>query len=389
MVDLYSVLGVSRNAETSEIRTAYKQLAKEHHPDKGGDPEKFKEVSQAHEILCDSTRRKVYDMTGNTSDQPEQSPFSQGHPFGHGQGMPFGNGVPFGMPEMFGNMFGGMFPGANMGGGVKKRREGKAPGKTQEIPLRIADYYHGRQISVKFARQVFCKPCKGSGAASTKKCEQCNGQGQVRQVIQMGPMNMVTDAPCPACRGAGEQGTGQCNGCQGKGLLQEAKNLEIKVEPGMMPGNTVVFSGMCSDNPGFTEAGDVTVILRDSEEENEAARWMREGNKLKTNITINLTEALLGTTKILYGHPGFANGVPVQVSAGVQNLWTGTIPGLGMPIRGTPKFGEAFITVVIVPTDEELVMLRSNTEKVSQIMPPLPPTPSSSEAPRSGTWAAV
>lgn len=382
MPDLYSILGVSKSAETPEIRSAYKQLAKEHHPDKGGDPEKFKELSQAHEILSDPQKRRMYDVTGSTSDQPDQG--MQGHPFGN----PFG-GMP-GMPGMFGQMFGGMFPGGISGGGAsRKRREGKAPGKTQEIPLTISDYYQGRQINIKFGRQCFCKNCKGSGASSTKPCDQCNGLGQVRQVIQMGPMQMVTEGPCGSCNGNGEQKIGQCNGCQGKGLLQEVKNLEIKVEAGMMPGNTVVFPGMCSDTHGFTEAGDVTVMLREADEEDPASKWIREGSKLKTSITLNLTESLLGTTKILYGHPGFPKGVPIEIPVGVQNLWTGTIPGLGMPIRGTPKFGEAYITVLILPTAEELATLKAQGDTMKAFLPGLSALESSTETVRTGVWSMV
>lgn len=375
MADLYSVLGVSRSADTSEIRTAYKQLAKEHHPDKGGDSEKFKELSQAHEVLSDPERRKMYDMTGNTSEQ------NQGMP-----GMnPFGNMNPFGgMAGMFGHMFNG----ANAGG-LRQKRQGKAPGKTQEIPLRISDYYQGRNLNIKFARQSFCKICKGNGAASTKKCDPCNGVGHVRQVIQMGPMQMVTEGPCPGCGGSGEQPEGQCSGCQGKCFLQEAKSLDIKVEAGMMPGNTVVFPGMCSDTHGFTEAGDVTVVLREADEDEPATKWTREGTRLKTSITINLTEALLGTTRVLYGHPGFPKGVPLEIPVGVQNLWTGTIPGLGMPIRGTPKFGEAYITVLILPTAEELSALKAQTDQMKTFLPAKPSVDECPEASRSGTWSMV
>ena len=382
MPDLYGVLGVSKDAELSDIRTAYKQLAKEHHPDKGGDPEKFKELSQAHEILSDTQKRRMYDMTGQTSDQPEQ-----GNPFGGMQGSPFG-----GMPGMFSQMFGGMFPGGmpgGMPGQGRRKREGKSPGKTQEIPLTISDFYQGRQINIKFGRQAFCKICKGNGAASTKQCDQCHGSGHVRQIIQMGPMQMMTEGPCPPCSGTGEQPVGQCSGCQGKGLLQEAKTLEIKVEPGMMSGNTVVFPGMCSDNPGFTEAGDVTVILREADEEDLAAKWVREGSRLKTSITINLTESLLGTTKVVFGHPGFPNGIPLEVPVGVQNLWTGTIPGLGMPIRGTPKFGEAYITVLIVPTSEETQILKAQSEQMKSFLPLIPPVASCPEPSRSGSWSMI
>jgi len=377
--DLYGVLGVGRNADTSEIRTAYKQLAKEHHPDKGGDPEKFKEISQAHEVLSDDKKRKIYDMTGSISDQQGGGPGGPGGPFGPG-------GMPFGMPDIFSQMFGGM--GGMGGGGGNRKQNGKGPGKTQDLPLRISDYYHGRNLSIKFGRQSSCTTCKGSGALSTKPCEPCGGQGQVRQIIQMGPMQMMNHGPCGHCQGKGHQNVGQCSPCQGRGLIPEEKVLEIKIEPGMTSGNTIVFPGMCSMHPNFTEAGDVTVVLREADEEGMSATWAREGSKLKTSITINLTEALLGTTKILRGHPGFANGVPIEIPAGVQNMWSGTMPGLGMPIRGTPKFSEAYVTVLVVPTADETAALKNNSIMLKTIMPVLPPLPEFTEPTKTGRWGA-
>ena len=395
MGDLYGILGVSREAETSEIRTAYKQLAKEHHPDKGGDPEKFKEISQAHEILSDESKRRMYDMTGSTS---EQGGGGGGHPFGPGG--PFGGmpgGMPFGMPDIFSQMFGGGMPGMpgmpGQGGPSSSRKQsGKGPGKSQDLPLRIADYYHGRSLSIKFGRQASCGTCKGSGAISTKPCEHCGGQGQVRQMVQMGPIQMLSHGPCHPCQGKGQQNVGECATCKGKGLIPEEKTLEIKIEPGMSSGNTVVFADMCSMHPNFTEPGDVTVVLREADEEPLAATWSREGNRLKTSITVSLAEVLLGTTKVLQGHPGFPNGIPIEIPSGVQNMWTGTIPGLGMPIRGMPfgtKFGEAYVTVLVVPTAEELTMLKANAAALKHIMPPLSGVPECSEAVRTGRWAAV
>jgi len=364
MSNLYNILGVNKNATSSEIRTAYKKLAMGHHPDKGGDPEKFKELSQAHEILSDDQKRRHYDMTGSITEQPNQ-------------------GMPFGMPEVFSQMFGfGQQGGFGQGGfgqggqGGQGKRNGKGPGKNQDIALRISDYYQGRNLSVKLGRQCFCKTCKGSGGASTKPCEQCNGRGQINQMINMGPIQMMTQTQCQPCNGKGQQVVGRCSSCSGRGMTAEEKIMEVKVEPGMMSGNTIVFSGMCSDHPGFTEAGDVTVILREAEEEdNDASQWSREGSRLKTTITVNLTEALLGTIKILKGHPGYSAGLPIEIPVGVQNLWIGTFPGLGMPIRGTPRFGDALITVLVVPTSTEIEALKSNGLMMKTFMPALGPVP--------------
>ena len=354
--NLYSVLGVSKNAETAEIRTAYKQLAKEHHPDKGGDPEKFKQLSEAHEVLSDESRRRMYDMTGSISEQ--------------GVGRPFDNDFP--MPDIFSHMFGGMFPGGpNMGQNISgRKRDGKGPGKNQEIPLRLIDFYQGRNLSIKLGRQCFCKGCKGSGGTSTRTCEHCGGRGQVNQVAQMGPIQVVSQSQCPPCSGKGQQVSGKCLTCGGRGMMHEEKTIDVKVEPGMLPGNTLIFPGMCSDHPSFTEAGDVTVILRESEEDNaDTALWSREGSRLKITITVGLSEALLGTIKVVKGHPGYPNGLPIEIPVGVQNMWSGTFPGLGMPVRGTPRFGEAVITVLVSPTEAELVALKANGVLIKTVMP--------------------
>jgi DnaJ-class molecular chaperone len=375
MRDLYEVLGVNRKADTNEIRTAYKQLAKEHHPDKGGDPEKFKELSQAHETLSDDAKRRAYDMTGSINDQ---------QPNGFDP-----TSMPFGMPpDVFSHMFGGMFPGGNPGGAPRKR-EGKGPGKTQEIPLRIIDYYQGRTLNVKLGRQISCKTCSGSGGSSFEDCSTCNGAGQVNQRIQMGPIQMVTQTSCPPCGGKGRKTIGKCMSCSGRGVTHEEKTLEIKVEPGMLPGNTILFSGMCSDHPGFTEAGDVTIILRESDEDtHDTSQWTRDGSRLKTTVGISLTESLLGTVKIVKGHPGYPQGLPIEIPAGVQNMWLGTYPTLGMPIRGTPKYGEANVTVIVTPTEVELSTLKENSVLLKNCFPPLGPGPEGVTVVNRGSWKA-
>lgn len=374
--DLYATLGLSRGASVDEIRKSYKKLAMEHHPDKGGDPEKFKEISQAHEILSDDQKKQHYDMTGSISEQQS-------------------SGMPFDMSEMFGHMFAGGFPGGFAGGfpggfpGERRSKDTKGPGKSQDLPLRISDYYYGRSLSIKLGRHCFCKTCKGTGAASTKQCDECGGQGQVRQLIQMGPIQMLNQGPCMPCKGKGQINVGQCSACQGRSVIPDEKTLEIKIEPGMMSGNTLVFPGMCSDTAQFKEAGDVTIVLRDADEEGDAGQWMRDGTRLKTSITISLSEALLGVKKVLRGHPGFPNGVPIEIPPGVQNMWSGTIPTLGMPVRGTPKFGDAYVSILVTPTPEELEALKVQTILLKSIMPPLPPVPECQETTRIGRWAAV
>lgn len=380
--NLYSVLGVNRQAEISEIRTAYKQLAKEHHPDKGGDPEKFKELSQAHEVLSDESRRRLYDATGSISEQDHaQQQQQQQNPFG----MPGG---------MFSQMFGGQGFSQGFTQGMnsampQRRKEGKGPGKNQDIALQLNDYYQGRELNIKLGRQCFCKGCKGTGGASTKPCDQCKGRGILNQMINMGPIQMMAQTPCPPCNGKGEQVLGKCQACQGRGMSHEEKTMKINVEPGMTPGNTIVFSGMCSDHPSFTDAGDVTVILKEADEENpDTALWTREGTRLKTTISVSLTESLLGAIKIIKGHPGYPNGLPIDIAVGTQNLWVGTFPGLGMPVRGTPRYGDAVITVLVLPTAEEIQALKTNAILLKTCLPSLAPPPEGPISLNQGKWTA-
>lgn len=376
-MSLYEALELDKTATADEIRKSYLRLSRTNHPDKGGDPEKFKEISQAHEILSDDSKRRHYDMTGSTSEQVQEF------------------NTPFGMPEVFSQMFGGMFPGAGFpgagfpGAGSQRKREGKGPGKNQDIPLRLDDYYKGRNLNIKLGRQSTCKGCKGHGGSSTENCKQCNGRGQVTQMINMGPMQMLTQTPCPPCNGKGHKSVGKCATCGGRGMTHEEKTMDIRVEPGMMPGNTIIFSGMCSDHPQFTEAGDVTVILREAEEENDdASQWSREGSRLKITIQINLTEALLGTIKMIKGHPGYPNGLPIEIPAGTQNMWIGAFSGLGMPIRGTPRYGDALITVLVAPTEVEIQSLKANSIMLKTFMPQLPALPEGSISLNQGKWTA-
>jgi len=120
----------------------------------------------------------------------------------------------------------------------------------------------------------------------------------------------------------------------------------------------------------------------------DSSQWSRDGSRLKTTVTVSLTEALLGTIKVIKGHPGFSNGLPIEIPAGVQNLWAGAFQGLGMPIRGTPRFGEALITVLVMPSDEEIQSLKNNASVLKTFLPSLPPGPDGAISLNVGKWTA-
>lgn len=345
-MDLYDILGVSRDADTSEIKKAFKKLAMTHHPDKGGDPEEFKKLQHAHEILTDDQKRKVYDMTG--SDTGEM-PF----PGGPGNGGPFGGGMPFDMGDLFGGLFGGMGGGPRPGVRVKRPQ---GPPKTIELPLSLKDFYTGKKIQVTFDRQKFCTACKGEGATSFQSCGTCKGQGVLRQMVMMGPIHMVNEGPCRDCNGVGKKASGNCYICSGKKTKPEEKKIDVQIEPGMRPGETLVFSKECSDDPNFEQPGDVHILLQEAQGDDG---WDRKGDDLETQITISLSESLLGCTKTLGGHPGYPDGLTIQIECGVQNSKTLIYQGKGM-IKKQGGYGNLHCKIHISVTDKDREILKRN-----------------------------
>jgi len=369
MSDLYDRLGVSRDASTEEIRRAYKDAARTHHPDRGGNTETFKKIQEAHEILSDDERRKMYDMTGSTSNDPSGSGATTagGFPFHFMSGMgPFGMpGVAFDMGDIFGNIFGG---GGGSGGPKKtQRRGGRGPAKHHDIGLKLSDFYKGAEIKLKFNQARKCLDCKGTGAESTEPCGQCGGQGMKVQMRQIGPgMIAQTRAPCDACEGEGKRTMRVCRGCHGKKFNEREKMLEIKIVPGMKEGEKLTFAGECSDTLEYDEPGDVILTLRRADEENP---FVWKDADLYIQKTISYAESVLGFTITLDAHPnGQAprfvwNGGPL-IHGAVLEMKSG-----GMPIAAGSKqggtYGNCYIQIQITPpntkpwTPEEAAKLQS------------------------------
>jgi DnaJ family protein A protein 2 len=345
-MDLYTVLGVSKEADTNEIKKAFKKLAMTHHPDKGGDPEEFKKLQHAHEVLTDDQKRKVYDMTG--SDNGEMP-----------QGGPFGGGMPFDMGDLFGGLFGMGGPMGGMGGPrVNRVKRPQGPPKTIELPLTLKDYYLGKKLQVKFERAKFCKACKGEGATSFQSCGTCKGQGVVRQMVMMGPIHMVNEGPCRDCNGQGKSASGNCYVCSGKKVRPEEKQIEVNIEPGMKPGDVLVFSKECSDDPSYEEPGDVHILLQEARGDDS---WDRKGDDLETQVQLTLSESLLGCTKTLAGHPGYPDGLTIQIECGVQNNKTLIYQGKGMIKKGaTVTHGNLHCKMHINVTDKDREVLKRN-----------------------------
>ena len=348
-MSLYEKLGVDKNASPDEIKQAYFKLSKTEHPDKGGDAEKFKQINHAYSVLRDPQKRQMYDMTGSDGED------GGGGPTEINIEELFGNATPFGMPFFggLGAMFGEMFGGG--GGGPQRagpRKAPRGPDKTQDIPLRLADFYNGREISIKFHQQRECKLCKGSGALKTETCSGCKGMGMKILIRQIGPgMIQQSQQKCVDCNGEGKRVLTVCHECSGKKYKSSEKSLTAKIEPGMMDGEKIRFEGECSDAPEFEKPGDVILnLLRTSND----CDFEWQGNDLHTTHSVELSEALLGFNVIIKDHP---SGKDITLSWGGGPLQHDTVlvaKGLGMPIKGKKgEFGDLIVHIDVAITTSE------------------------------------
>lgn len=243
---LYKTLGVEKNATASEIKKAYRKLAVKHHPDKGGDPDTFKEISKAYDILGDEQKRSRYDQFGE-----------EGVENGGGEG---------------GDIFDMMF---NGGGSRRRNQSGQKKGKEEVHTLEVSleDLYNGKVRKLAVTRQVIDR------SVEVKTCQECDGQGVVIQMIRMGPMIQQTQSACSACSGKGVT-------CKKKRVKEV---LEVPIQKGAPSGHRVTFAEKSDEHPGVTP-GDVVFVLN----EQPHSVFKRHGADLYIEKDISLVEALCG-----------------------------------------------------------------------------------------------
>jgi len=319
MSDLYSVLGVGKNASADEIKRAYRKEALAKHPDRGGAKEDFQAMQAAYDILSDPGKRAHYDATGEIP--------RGGESMGHG---------PPDLSAMFGSIFGGggmpFFGhpfGPPQGHGEKAAR---GPNKLHEIGLGLSDYYKGKTFRLNMKREVLCGGCNGRGGSRMETCSACGGKGFRIHGQQMGPIMTMAHVPCEACGQAGTRVIEKCNTCDGRQVVDSASVLDVVIEPGMQDGDRMTFEGKCSESPLFAQPGDVVFVLRSTATDSDI--WKRRGAELTLEVELSLAESLLGWGRQIEGHP---SGRPLHIVWMNGVLREGEvlrIAGWGMPVRG-------------------------------------------------------
>lgn len=279
--DYYEVLGVERNADEKVIKKAYRRVAMKYHPDRNSEDknaeEKFKEASEAYEILSDAQKRDAYDRYGHDAVSGNA-----------GAGGGFGGGAGAGnFSDIFGDVFGDIFGGGGGGGGSRGPARGSDLRYNLDVDLEAA--VKGTEVKIKIPTLVACEPCDGSGAKKGSKpvtCTTCGGVGQVR--MQQGFFSV--QQTCPNCRGKGKMIADPCNTCHGQGRVEETKTLSVKVPPGVDTGDRIRLGGEGEAGPDGGPAGDlfVQINVRDH------TIFERDGKHLYCEVPISIIDASLG-----------------------------------------------------------------------------------------------
>jgi len=339
--EYYDILGVTKESTSAQIKKAYRKLAIKNHPDKGGDPEKFKKISVAYDTLSDPEKKELYDKYGK-------------------EGVEQGGGGARNADDIFSMFFGGG------GGGGRSRQRGPKKGKDVVHPLKVSleDIYNGKVVKISVNRQRMKYPKGMDKDKAVQTCPQCDGRGFVIQVRRMGPMIQQVQAACPKCGGTGK--------IVAKGVKQvkERKILEVPIDKGVKNGRKVKFDGESDEHPGLLP-GDVIFVVQ----EKAHSRFKRKGADLLMSKEINLCESLCGTKFIVKQLDGRELLISTEPGKVIKPGEIMCVEDEGMPYEGNPYTkGKLFIAFdVKFPTDGTLTP--QQMQVLESVLPPRPEQP--------------
>ncbi len=344
--DYYKILGVAKNASPDEIKRAYRRLAQQYHPDKGGDAQKFKEVNEAYQVLSDPQKRGQYDQFGQTFEQAQAgggargfegfrdfSSFAEAFNFGHnGNG---NGGDSFGFEDIFENIFGG--------GGGRATRRNRGANISVDIEISLEEAYQGVEKEINLYKGSVCPRCQGSGAepgAKLKECPTCHGRGEVEQRSRGGFFSFSQVVICPTCGGSGKKPEKVCTQCGGDGRIKEEKILNIKIPAGIQEGQVISLAGQGEAAPHGGASGDLYVTIHVRPD----PRFRREGDNLVYELPISFSQAALGA-KIEV--PTLSGRVNLKIPEGIESGTVIRLDSKGMPHLQRRGFGDMMVKVKI------------------------------------------
>lgn len=309
MRDPYDVLGVGRSATPDEIKSAFRKLAAQHHPDRNpgddGAHQRFKEINAAYQILSDPQKRAAFDRFGAAG---------LGGVAAGGNGGPFA-GVPFDMSELnidgiFGDLLGAL--------GIKVGNQGHLQ---KEVKVSFEEAAFGCQKEIEYDRVEACGDCSGSGAAAnsgTERCSACNGRGRVR--FQQGVFPIAIERPCSRCRGAGRIVTDPCKNCRGAGVVSRKRTIEVTIPAGIENGATRLVERGGNASRGDRPPGDLEIVIKVAPH----AFFRRVGDDVVCTLPVSFAQAALGGEV----------EIPTLEGKGKMRVPPGTQPGSVLRVKG-------------------------------------------------------
>ncbi|MBM3474021.1 MAG: molecular chaperone DnaJ [Armatimonadetes bacterium] len=340
--DFYDVLGVPRSAAEKDIRKAYKRLARKYHPDVNpGDKEaerRFKEITEAHNVLTDPEKRRKYDEFGRAYQHAQQSGQWQTGNFDdflrHFAGA---GGTGFTVGGSFSDIFGDLF-GRTAAGRQQAQTRGPRQGESIEHELEIPfeEAISGAQRAISLTIRDRCATCDGVGG-QTKTCSACGGSGMSRQ--SGGVFNI--SAACPRCHGAGREVTGRCKDCGGSGEVLRSRRINVRIPPGVDTGKRIVLRGEGAAGADGGPRGDL--ILR--AKVGEHPFFKRHGADIHIEVPVKFTEAALGAEIDV---PSVRGTAKLKIPAGTKNGQVLRLRGMGVDKMGASGRGDELVKVVLV-----------------------------------------
>lgn len=342
--DYYDILGIKKGASDAEIKKAYRRLARKFHPDVNPNNKiaenKFKEISQAYQVLGDPEKRKKYDRFGssafNMNDFDPRSRRGGGFDFSNFDFSSFSGGRK-GFGNIFSEVFGQFNPRGHSATHSKKKKKGQD--LQYYMDLSFIDTYRGVSSVIRIQKQVVCKVCKGSGKApgtKTVQCPDCQGSG----VISSGNI-FQSSQPCPTCKGQGKIALSPCSACNGSGYTMEVQKVQVKIPPGVDNGSKIRLSGKGQPGRNGGAPGDLYIITRVKKH----LFFDRKGVNIYCEVPISAPEAALGA-KIRV--PTIDSETMLRIPPGTASGKTLRLKGKGFPNLKNNKHGDLYVTLKII-----------------------------------------
>ncbi|MBQ9024532.1 MAG: molecular chaperone DnaJ [Bacilli bacterium] len=345
--DYYEVLGVSKDADDKQIKSAFRKLAKKYHPDLNKDkdaPEKFKEVQEAYEVLSDEKKRKTYDQFGHAAfDQNGNTGFGGSGGYGGFSG----DFSSFGFDDIdLGDILSGMF-GEGFGfrnRSSKSQRAYKGEDSLYQMNISFMEAVHGCKKDITLDVYETCDKCDGKGGFNEKNCPNCHGSGTVTSQQNTLFGSFVSKTTCPECNGSGKVFSEKCSDCRGKGKVRVRKTLSVNIPAGVDTGHQIRLKEKGEAGLNGGPNGDVYVEFKVEEH----PIFKRRENDIYMELPINIVEATLGCKKEL---SIMDEDIVLTIPEGTQNLDKHRIKGKGVPYINSSKVGDLYIIIkVVTPT---------------------------------------